>query len=272
MSDEKLDPIEDAVSTSVDETIEEMVVDEAQVASSDEIPQVVTESSTLESPVVEPAPKESRKGLYWGLGGVAIVLAIVGILFNMGVFNPGPGPSKPIAEGAIIQLPDNTDGGLDNAEKVKKWGEQQEDKSAPEYVDPSDLSNYRIVNDDGTVTLRVPLDGPCRVRDNGNVLPPANFLHVCYYEDNGAIFYTSHAVIGPRTGALENIRYLQPGNEVLLAGDVYLVESIYTFRDDMLPEFLFKPGVIALVTCHLDSSVKTFDDFTKTDFVKLVRK
>lgn len=232
-------------------------------------------------------------------GVVALGLILGGFLFFGKDKDKSPEnnsqPAVALPKGAVITIPDNLDGGLPNKEyekarkaeatkfdkeKAKKDAAKKSDENKvktkeapqPKYADPTNLEKYRVVQDDGTVVLKAPVDGKCAVSTRGGILPPQNYMHVCHYEQNGAVFYTSHAVVGPRVGALENIQYLKKGQVVTLEGVDYIVSDILVFPANKLPEYLFQPGIVALVTCHIDASVKTYNDFTKTDIVLLKRK
>lgn len=219
---------------------------------------------------------KKKKKLLIILGAIiAAVALVVGVLYFTGKDDKTKEPAAavaaaPIAKGKFIIVPDNLDGGKPNSDK--KIGDPVKDDTAPKYADPSNLSDYRIVKEDGSVLLKSPLDGPCALNALGNVLPPSNYMHSCYYEKNGAVIYTSHAVIGNRTGALENIQYLKAGQIVTLDGVEYKVTRVGTFDANNLPEYLLKKGTVSLLTCHIDSSTKTFEDFTKTDVAFLEKK
>lgn len=243
-------------------------------APSSDVEKTAEQPAAAETPPhasAEPEQKKDKKKLFWLGIAAAIVLAVVGYLALFGnEFITSPAPANPIEKGKFIIVPDNLDGGKPNSEK--KIGEAVKDDSAPDYSDPTNLSDYRIVQDDNTVLLKSPLDGPCALNALGNVLPPSNYMHSCYYEKNGAVIYTSHAVIGNRTGALENIQYLKIGQTVTLDGVEYKVTKVATYNAKNLPEYLLKKGTVALLTCHIDGSTKSFEDFTKTDVAFLEKK
>lgn len=249
-------------------------------------------------------PVEKKRPMWlWIVSGlVALGLIVGGFLFFTKDDKKAPTvdnqpPAVALPKGSVITIPDNLDGGLPNKEyeKVRKQQNAKFDKEKaakekadakkrdeqkvkthsaplPKYADPTSLEKYRVVQPDGTVVLKAPVDGKCAMSSRGGILPPQNYMHVCHYEQNGAVFYTSHAVVGPRTGALENIQYLKKGQVVTLEGVDYIVSDVLVFPANKLPEYLFRPGVVALVTCHIDASVKTYNDFTKTDIVLLKRK
>lgn len=216
-----------------------------------------------------------KRGLFTPRNIIAALLAIALIVaLSLYFFKDdvlGPADAKPIPEGALLVVPDNVDGGKANEDY--NMGEAVEDDTAPTYKEPENIADYRLVDEeDGQVYFKTPIDGPCARSTSGGILPPDNYMHSCYYEQNGSVFYTSHAVIGPRTGALENIQFLKVGQAVTLDGVEYEVTSVQAFPRDKLPNYLFEPGVIGLVTCHLDASVKEYDDYTKTDVVLLKEK
>lgn len=219
----------------------------------------------VESPVEENEKSSTWKKVAAGLLALVLLGSLLGYFFKDEILEDAP--AKPIAEGKVIIVPDPVDGGKPNEEF--KIGKAVNDKTAPRYEDPADISKYREVDSNGNVFLKAPVEGRCRLNTEDGILPPDNYLHVCYYEKNGAVFYTSHAVIGPRTGALENIQFLKVGQPVTLDGVKYEVTSVSIFPSTKLPNYLFKPGVIGLVTCHIDSSVKSYEDYTKTDIVLL---
>lgn len=236
----------------------------------DRVPDEVTDDSLP----VESEELKKKRSLWWLIGGVILIILLVvgGLLFKNSLDNK---PVEPLPVGAIITVPDNTDYGMSNEEEqeriLSEQADQASDDSAPSYSNPT-LDEYREVKSDGTVVINSPIDGQCPVTARGTIGAPDNYMHSCWFEQNGAVYYTSHAVIGPRTGALENIKHLEVGQIVTLDGEDYEVTELKTFNAISLPPYMFKPGMIGLITCHIDDSVKSFEDFSKTDVVMLEKK
>lgn len=238
---------------------------------------MTAEMSSVPAPVenIEEEKKDKKKGFaWWWIAVPVLILALVigGWLFKKSL---EPDPVVPVPVGSILTVPDNTDYGMSNEDEQARIAEEQaeqgEDASAPSYSMP-ELDDYREILDDGQVVINSPIDGQCPVTSRGTIGAPDNYMHSCWFEQNGAVYYTSHAVIGPRTGALENIKHLEIGQTVTLDGEQYVVSEVKTFNQVNLPPYMFQPGKIGLITCHLDDSVKSFEDISKTDVVMLEKK
>lgn len=219
----------------------------------------------ISSDKIEEKNNSKKSLMYLAIGVFSIVL--IGLLITGLSMTKGPDAVKPVEVGKVIIVPDRLDKGAPNEEF--KIGKAVNDKTAPKYEEPEDISKYREVADDGTVYLKSPVVGRCAMSFEGGIKPPKNFMESCYYEKNGAVVYTSHAVIGPRTGALENISALKNGDPVTIDGVKYKVKSYNKYKTKELPEELFVKGNIGLVTCHLDDTVKKFEDYTHTDVTLL---
>lgn len=223
--------------------------------------------------------RRARRVPLWAV--IAAALAVAAILavalWPKGNDRPSPEPAPVIPAGSFIEVPDNRDSGVANDKYVKNIGKTDSGKS-PEgftYEDPTNMDDYRVVDANGRATMRIPLDGECKVLDNGAIGAPSNYRHACYYKSGVSVAYTSHAVRGPRVGALENIRFLKVGQTVNLNGETYKVERVEVHPAVALPPYLFHPtdgvGRVMLVTCHLDDRVESGEPFTKTDVVTLVK-
>lgn len=225
------------------------------------------ETKPEEATVSTPTKKRKKLKALVLVGALAVAFGGGGFLASQYLTQEDELQTIPVVE----ELPQLWEGSTITIPNVNYSGNP---RYTPEYdgTDPQDLEedSEGKLSEERSETLTIPITGECPVDENNIIGAPEDYTTGCRYEaERGGVAYLGHSVRGPRTGAFERVAELEVGDKVLIDDREFEVARVSDFPVDKLPDYLWNPGVLSLVTCTIDSQSDAGGDWTTDTVVSL---